>query len=119
VGAGGERVVAPRLGLPKLPVVAWPYLSPAEEDRDERLGLHWKTRTLIEWAAGRPFAWVDDEVTAMDRAWVLAHHPGSALLHRVDPRRGLAEGDFKVLGEWLLNAHGHAPFKARQVRSLG
>jgi hypothetical protein len=98
--------VAPRIGLPQLAVVTWPSLSAADEDRDERIGLHWKTRTLIEWAAGRPFAWVDDEVTAVDRAWVRAHHPGPALLHRVDPRRGLAEDDFKVLGEWLLKAPG-------------
>ena len=93
--------VAPRIGLPRLAVVAWPSLPTADEERDERLGLHWKTRALVEWAAGRPFAWVDDEVTAVDRAWVRAHHPGPALLHRVDPRRGLAEDDFEVLGEWL------------------
>ena len=98
--------VALRIGLPQLAVVTWPSLTAAEEDRDERLGLHWKTRTLVEWAAGRPFAWVDDEVTAVDRAWVRAHHPGPALLHRVDPCQGLAEGDFEVLGEWLLKAPG-------------
>lgn len=98
--------VAPRVGLPPLPVVAWPLRPAAEEDRDERLGLHWKTRALVEWAAGRPFAWVDDELTAVDRAWVRAHHAGPALLHHVDPRRGLAEEDFEFLGEWLANAPG-------------
>jgi hypothetical protein len=56
---------------------------------------------LIEWAEGRPFAWVDDEITAVDRAWVRAHHPGPALLHRVDPHRGLTEDDFGVISEWL------------------
>ena len=98
--------VAPRIGLPQLAVVVWPSVPLAEEERDERMGLHWKTRTLIEWAAGRPFAWVDDEITVIDRAWVRAHHRGAALLHRVDPRRGLAEEDFDVLGDWLLNASG-------------
>ena len=100
--------VAPRIGLPQLAVVTWPSLSVADEERDERIGLHWKTRTLIDWAAGRPFAWVDDELTAVDRAWVRAHHPGPALLHRVDSSQGLAEDDFKVLGEWLLKAPGTA-----------
>jgi hypothetical protein len=96
-----NEYVAPRLGLPPLPVVAWPFLSAAEEDRDERLGLHYKTRTLIKWAEGRPFAWVDDEITAVDRMWVAAHHPGPALLHPVDSRRGLAEDDFEILRAWL------------------
>jgi hypothetical protein len=31
----------------------------------------------------RPFAWVDDEMTDADLDWVLAHHPGRALLHHV------------------------------------
>src|SRR5262245_23048564 len=53
--------IAPRLGLPELPVVAWP-------DADDDDGaLHWKTRRLVEWAAGRSFVWVDDEVTDRDR----------------------------------------------------
>ncbi|WP_119728075.1 hypothetical protein [Thermomonospora amylolytica] len=41
----------------------------------------------------------------VDRAWVAAHHPGEALLHRVDARRGLADADYVVLGEWLRRAH--------------
>lgn len=93
--------VAPRLGLPALAVVVWPEPSEADE-RDERAGLHWKTRALVDWAAGRSFAWVDDELTDVDRAWVAVHHPGHALLHRVDARVGLTEADFVALEEWLL-----------------
>ncbi|KOX20258.1 hypothetical protein ADK67_30380 [Saccharothrix sp. NRRL B-16348] len=93
--------VAPRLGLPELAVVVWPEPSEADE-RDERAGLHWKTRALVDWAAGRSFAWVDDELTDVDRAWVAVHHPGHALLHRVDARVGLTEADFVALEEWLL-----------------
>ncbi|WP_435647425.1 HAD domain-containing protein [Kitasatospora purpeofusca] len=92
--------VAPRLGLPRLAVVHWPEPS-GIDDQDERRGLHWKTRALVEWAAGSPFAWVDDEVTDTDRVWVAAHHPGPALLHRVDPRVGLTGGDFAVLDSWF------------------
>ncbi|MEY9845593.1 hypothetical protein ABH940_002671 [Streptacidiphilus sp. BW17] len=95
-----NECIAPHLGLPELPVVIWP--EPSENDqRDERAGLHWKTRALVDWAAGRAFAWVDDEITARDRAWVSAHHGERALLHRVDPRRGLADTDFVLLSDWF------------------
>ncbi|KPI31777.1 hypothetical protein OV320_0185 [Actinobacteria bacterium OV320] len=98
--ADANECIAPRLGLPQLPVVIWP--DPSEvDDQDVLNGLHWKTRTLVEWAAGRPFAWVDDEVTDTDRAWVAAHYPGRALLHRVDPRRGLSDSDYAALDSWL------------------
>jgi HAD domain in Swiss Army Knife RNA repair proteins len=92
--------ISPRIGLPQLAVVIWPEPCPLD-DQDERDGLHWKTRALVDWAAGRPFAWVDDEITDTDRVWVAAHHGGHALLHRVDPRSGLTEDDYAVLGSWL------------------
>jgi hypothetical protein len=57
-----NEVVAPRLGLPELPVVQWP-----EPDDQTIPGLHWKTTFLIAWAAGRPFVWLDDETTEADR----------------------------------------------------
>ncbi|MEX0170572.1 hypothetical protein [Streptomyces sp. LMG1-1-1.1] len=37
----------------------------------------------------RPLLFLDVEIGAADRAWVAARHAGSALLHRVDHRRGL------------------------------
>ncbi|MFG2098575.1 HAD domain-containing protein [Streptomyces sp. NPDC048612] len=95
-----NECIAPLIGLPRLAVVVWP--EPGEADvQDERDGLHWKTRALVEWAAGRSFVWVDDEVTEADRAWVAAHHPGRALLHRVDARRGLTDDDYAEIGRWL------------------
>ncbi|MFC9247611.1 HAD domain-containing protein [Streptomyces sp. NPDC057136] len=95
--------VSPQIGLPQLPVVIWPEPSNADEQAD-RDGVHWKTRALVEWAAGRSFAWVDDEITGADRAWVSAHHQGQALLHRVDPRHGLTDADYETLSEWLHQA---------------
>ncbi|WET76296.1 HAD domain-containing protein [Amycolatopsis sp. QT-25] len=95
-----NECIAPRIGLPRLAVVIWPEPSGVDE-QDERNGLHWKTRGLVDWAAGRPFAWVDDEITDTDRAWVSAHHHGSALLHRIDPRHGLTAADYASLEEWL------------------
>jgi hypothetical protein len=93
--------IAPRIGLPRLPVVNWPDSSDERERVDGWFGLHWKTRTLVDWAAGRPFAWVDDEIAGADRDWVSAHHRGRALLHQVEASRGLADEDFTALDEWL------------------
>ncbi|MFE2996452.1 HAD domain-containing protein [Nocardia sp. NPDC059246] len=94
-----NRVVGPLLGLPDLAVVEWP--ERADEQVDEWFGLHWKTRTVVEWAAGRPFIWVDDEIRDHDREWVSAQHGRSALLYRVDPRTGLRRKDFAVFTEWV------------------
>jgi hypothetical protein len=92
--------ISPRLGFPELPVVLWPERSELD-DIDEQSGLHWKTRTLVTWAAGRTFIWVDDETTDTDRAWVLTNHPGDARLLTVDPERGLTPPDYATLHEWL------------------
>ncbi|WP_404953410.1 HAD domain-containing protein [Streptomyces sp. 147326] len=101
--ADANALIAPRISLPHLPVVIWPEPS-ATDDQDERRGLHWKTRTLVEWAAQRPFIWVDDEITDIDRTWVSTHHRGQALLHRVDARQGLTDVDYTALGAWLRTA---------------
>ncbi|MGW4795391.1 HAD domain-containing protein [Nonomuraea sp. NPDC004297] len=103
-----NECIAPCLGLPSLAIVDWPD-EPQYEQQDERDGLHWKTRTLVTWAAGRPFAWIDDEVTDKDRAWVSAHHPGPALLHRINPRTGLTETDYLIIAQWLRRVHTAAP----------
>jgi hypothetical protein len=86
--ADADDLISPRLGLGELPVVEFP-----DDDEPER-GLHWKTAFLTRWAAGRTFVWIDDEITDADRRWVHAHHPGKALLHRVDPLAGLIDADF-------------------------
>ncbi|EDY46350.1 HAD domain-containing protein [Streptomyces sp. SPB074] len=100
--------MAPRLGLPPLPVVHWPELSDAREREDRWYGLHWKTRTLAAWAGDRPFAWCDDEITEADQEWVSTHHPAPALLHRVTSSRGLATEDFAALASWLEAIRGTA-----------
>ncbi|WP_035804621.1 HAD domain-containing protein [Kitasatospora mediocidica] len=84
--------VSPALGLPELPFIAWPVPR-----RTPEVGVFWKTPEIVAWVAGRPFAWVDDEIGEADRAWVRAHHPGPALLRRVDPKLGLLPEDFAAL----------------------
>ncbi|MEU6817518.1 hypothetical protein [Streptomyces sp. NPDC046860] len=90
-----NAVLAPWLGLPPLPVVPWP------DEVEPPALIHWKTRPLVDFAAGRPFIWIDDEITEADRAFVAVHHPAPALLHRVDHDYGLTAADFTTLREWL------------------
>ncbi|KAK1186467.1 hypothetical protein B7755_046320 [Streptomyces sp. NBS 14/10] len=87
--------LAPLLGLPTLPFVPWPEPRPEPEN-----GVFWKTPSIVTWARGRPFAWVDDEITDADRVWTREHHAGQALLHHVDPRTGLTAADFALLSDW-------------------
>lgn len=78
-------------------MVAWPEAS----GEGEPSGLHWKTRSLMRWAGGRPFAWFDDEIAEADRARAAVHHPARTFLHRVDHRHGLTSADFAALVGWL------------------
>jgi hypothetical protein len=108
--ADANEVIAPRLGLPELPVAELGEVPDADDPIWTRsaagAALGWKTRALVEQAAGRPFVWLDDEITDADRAWVATHHPGPALLHLVDPRRGLTERDFATVAGWLRDPAG-------------
>lgn len=93
--------IAPVIGLPELPFVEWP---------ERRLAggmLHWKTRTVLDYAAGRPFAWVDDEITQWDREWVAQRYPASALLLTIDPGHGIREADLDRLVEWANQPEHH------------
>ncbi|MEZ0095250.1 hypothetical protein [Streptacidiphilus sp. EB129] len=87
--------VAPVLGLPHLPVIVWPSPRPQPEG-----DVFWKTPAIMDWVSGRPFAWLDDEITDADVDWVAEHHGGAALLRRIDPSRGLLPQDFTALEEW-------------------
>ena len=90
--------IGPILGLPTLPVVCWPEESARPEQEPD--GLFWKTRTLADYAAGRPFAWVDDQITMADWRWCATRHPAPALLQPIHPARGLTAGDFAALDRW-------------------
>jgi hypothetical protein len=94
--------IAPILGLPtSLPVITWSDPRPDPGD-----GVFWKTPEIVAWARGRAFAWVDDEITDADRAWVRSRHDAPALLHRVDPRTGLTDDDFALLAGWAAALNG-------------
>lgn len=90
-----NHYVAPRIGLPELPVINW--TDPANYPLD---GRYFKTADIVNYAAGRPFAWVDDEIGRADREYVSRHHGQHALLHYVDPAVGLTLDDFEALARW-------------------
>lgn len=94
--ADANRWIAPVIGLPELPFVD--FGDTLLQDRPD--GVHWKTALLVEYADGRPFAWVDDEQGDPDRAYVAAHHRAPGLLHHVDPRIGLRDDDFRALADF-------------------
>ncbi|MEU6673858.1 hypothetical protein [Streptomyces sp. NPDC046925] len=97
-----NRWIAPVLGLPELPFVDFGDLL--FQERSD--GVHWKTGPLVDYADGRPFAWVDDEQSELDQTYVTAHHCGRGLLHHVNPRIGLRDNDFRTLADFArsLNA---------------
>ncbi|QFY10036.1 hypothetical protein GBF35_28375 [Nonomuraea phyllanthi] len=70
------------LGLPAAP---WPYL-PVQFN---------KLAAIREYAAGRPWVWIDDPVVDLDP---LPGEPGGVIV-RVDPARGLAGLDLSVIDE--------------------
>ncbi|GGU40628.1 HAD domain-containing protein [Streptomyces violascens] len=90
-----NRHISPAIGLPALPVINWtnPDHFPAD-------GTYFKTADVVSYAAGRPFAWVDDQIHQADRDYVSRNHPGPALLYDVDPEVGLTLDDFEALAHW-------------------
>jgi HAD domain in Swiss Army Knife RNA repair proteins len=88
--------IAPRIGLPLLPVVPL-NLGTARPE-----GVHFKTVHVAEYVRGRPFVWFDDGHLDADREY-LHGHPGVGefLLVDVDPGDGLADQHLDVARKWL------------------
>lgn len=91
-GADANEWISPVLGLPQLPVLDLP-----QTNHQAPAGVFWKMPHIVDYAGGRPFAFLDDDLGPADQGYVDAHHPGRALLRRVDPRHGLVDDDFAAL----------------------
>jgi hypothetical protein len=63
-------------------------------------GTFWKTQYILQYAPGRPFAWIDDDIGRLDHEYVEQNHLAAALLLRIDERIGLTRPDFDTLAEW-------------------
>ena len=56
---------------------------------------------MAEYAAGRPFAWVDDQLTGADVRWCADEYPAPTLLLPIDPAIGLRRFDIAAIERWL------------------
>jgi hypothetical protein len=96
--AEANEWIAPHLGLPELPHVEWAETHAFRSD-----GTYFKTHDIVTYAAGRPFAWIDDEIGNRDREYVEANHGARALLHYINPAVGLVAADFETLAKWAAS----------------
>jgi hypothetical protein len=92
-GAQVNRLLAPLLGLPDLPVIGFP---PAPFHPG------YKLPHIISYAEGRPLIWIDDELTAEAHAWAAAR-AAPALLIGIDPAEGLTRGVVDRALRWTGN----------------
>lgn len=92
--------IGPHLGLPKLPVIEFDktWALPSRGD-----GTYFKTHEAVAYARGRPFAWVDDEISVYDEQYVADVHPAPAKLLRINPAAGLRQPDFDTLASWAAS----------------
>jgi hypothetical protein len=92
-----NSLIGPRIGLPRLPVIEFnkTWKLPTRAD-----GTYFKTHEVAKWVTGRPFAWVDDEVSQWDDAFFQDVCEAPYLLRKIDPVVGLADEDFVALRAW-------------------
>lgn len=98
-----NALIAPLLGLPTdLPVI------PLERSGLPLGGVSWKAEQVVRWVAGRPFAWLDDEINHATRSW-LGSVPGLGphLALGVAPDVGLVDVDFATLRSFATSLRAH------------
>lgn len=93
--------VGPHIGLPELPVIELGHTAD-----------QWKFGAVIDYAAGRSLAWLDDDFPLFprEREWFFGRRAGTpTLLHLVDPAVGLTAEDLVRVGDWFgaLRTNGH------------
>ena len=76
-----NRLIAPILGLPELPVIEFPRNA---------AGRFTKLHTVARYAADRPLVWIDDELTDAARAWAAGRATPARLID-ADPAIGLTQ----------------------------
>ncbi|MEW9553994.1 HAD domain-containing protein [Nonomuraea sp. NPDC050783] len=90
--------IAPRIGLPSLPVI--PVNAGAAPVGEH--GEMFKTPKVAAYAGRRPFVWFDDQVWAEDEEYLRVHQGlGDFLLVHVDPAHGLTSRHLGMAHEWL------------------
>lgn len=85
--------IGPHIGLPKLPVIEFGFTAH-----------QWKFNAVLDYAAGRPLAWLDDDFLLFpkERAWFDERRTDTpTLLHLVSPGVGLTADDLRAVADWV------------------
>jgi hypothetical protein len=81
----------------RLPFRELPYLT--FDGRAVFGSAHWKVHAIDEFSAGRPLAWIDDNVDESCVAWAESRSPPT-LIVRTDPAVGLTDEQVHELLRW-------------------
>jgi hypothetical protein len=90
----------------RLPFRELPYLT--FEGRAVFGSAHWKIDAIDEYAAGRPAAWVDDNVDEACAVWAEARS-APTLIVRTDPAVGLTDDHVDELVRWAADVSAPLP----------
>ena len=93
-GAEANRLLAPLLRLPDLPVIGFP---PAP------FYPGYKLRPVISYAAGRSLIWIDDELAPEAHSWAAARSLPTLLIG-IDPAEGLTRAVVDRALRWAKNS---------------
>lgn len=87
--------IAPRLGLPQMPVIDVPNHGPA-------FGWSAKCGPISDWVADRPLAWLDDQFGGKEFGWAEDRHDGiPTLIVPVGAGEGLRRQHIDEVLAWL------------------
>ena len=98
-GAEANRLLAPLLQIPELPVIGFPPVPFHPRD---------KLPAVARYARGRSLAWVDDQFPAETRGWAAARE-APTLLVEVDPAEGLTRPVIDECLRWAEGIAGESP----------
>jgi hypothetical protein len=89
-GENANRLLAPLLRLPALPVISFPQVP---------FDPHHKLPAIVTYAENRPLVWIDDMLESDEFAWA-ASRPTPALLISIDPAEGLTRPVIDQALQW-------------------
>lgn len=90
-----NEYISPKVGLPELPVVEFGTRWPTHRPYPHFVMI--KTHKVIEYANGRPFAWMDDDFQKEDYKELRAY---PCLPIKIWPFNGIEDKDFEELEAW-------------------
>jgi len=97
-----NKLVAPVLGLPELPVIHFPHRN------SYPLNQIFKRPEVEAFVGDRPFGWFDDDFQLGDYEWAAERTRAGrpTCLRWIDPAVGLTQRDVDLLAEWLDDPFG-------------